>query len=209
MAILSPSFLFGAVVLFYLLSFVAFAILRIATGISIQRIGFKSLRRISYTSRDGVRLDIRGFGLSFHRPTFAQPTWLSIVVTELKVTLDLKALGNKPAKKRWSAWGNGTASRSHTPPRTPTKPTVDETEVDETEAEDTEEEQRSRTWQRLTQYKERIKRLHRQIQWIRLVDLVAVNSSLVIVEVGSPRCVGRVFFRCRSAESFLQSATIS
>jgi hypothetical protein len=64
------------------------------------------------------------------------------------------------------------------------KPAADETEA-ETEAEESEEEQRSRTWQRLTQYKERIKRLHRQIQWIRLVDLAANNSSLVIQDIGS------------------------
>ena len=67
MSLLSPSFLLGAIFLFYLLSFVAFAILRIATGVSIQRIGFTSLRRIAYTSRDGIRIDIRGLGLSIHR----------------------------------------------------------------------------------------------------------------------------------------------
>jgi hypothetical protein len=185
------SFLAGLLVLLYLSTFIIFAVIRVLFGVSIQRLWWSGLRRIAFTPRDGIRIDIRGLRLSVHRPTFAQPTWLSIVVTELKVTLDLKALGNKPTKKRWPQWGNGTASRSHTPPRTPTKPTAEETEVDETEAEDAdvdvdvEEVQRSRTWQRLTQYKERIKRLHRQIQWIRLVDLVANNSSLVILGVGT------------------------
>ncbi|KIW00215.1 uncharacterized protein PV09_08255 [Verruconis gallopava] len=186
------SFVAGLLVLAYLSTFILFAIIRVLFGVSIQRLWWSGLRRIAFTPKEGVRIDIRGLRLSLHRPTFAQPTWLSVVITELKVTLDLKALGNKTARKRWgSRWvggGSMPASRSHTPPRTPVKvnsPGVDETEVEETEVEEEEEEQRSRTWQRLTQYKERIKRLHRQIQWIRLVDLVAENSSLIVLGAGS------------------------
>ena len=43
---------------------------------------------------------------------------------------------------------------------------------------------RSRTWKRLTQLKERIKRLHEKIHWLRMVDVTAMNSSLVISDVG-------------------------
>jgi len=57
MVVFSPSSVLGLVVLFYLLSFVLFAIVRIATGVSIQRIGYLSLRHIAYTPRDGVRID--------------------------------------------------------------------------------------------------------------------------------------------------------
>src|ERR1700685_4188547 len=91
MALLNPSFIFGLVVLLYLSSFILFAILRIVTGISIQRIGYFSLRRLAYTPRDGIKVEIRGLGLNLHRPTFAQPTWLSVVLTELGITVDLKA----------------------------------------------------------------------------------------------------------------------
>jgi FMP27 protein/RNA pol II promoter Fmp27-like protein/Golgi-body localization protein/uncharacterized protein DUF2405 len=45
--------------------------------------------------------------------------------------------------------------------------------------------QRSKTWESLIKYKERIKRLHRQIYWLRMLDVVATNSSLVIEDVGS------------------------
>jgi hypothetical protein len=180
------SFLLGILVLAYLSTFVIFAVIRILFGVSIQRLWWSGLRRIAFTPREGIRVDIRGLRLSLHRPTFAQPTWLSVVVTELKVTVDIKALGSKPKKRKtWAGWGNGSVSRFQTPPRTPTKSsTIEETEAEaETDAEV--EEPRSRTWYRLTQIKEKIKRLHRQIQWIRLVDLVANSSSLVILDVGS------------------------
>jgi len=179
------SFLIGILVLAYLSTFVIFAVIRILFGVSIQRLWWTGLRRIAFTPREGIRVDIRGLRLSLHRPTFAQPTWLSVVVTELKVTVDLKALGSKPQKRKtWVHWGNGSTNLFQTPPRTPTK--VDHT-AEETEAEtDNEvEEPRSRTWQRLTEMKEKIKKLHRQIQWIRLVDLVANSSSLLILDVGS------------------------
>ncbi len=92
MALLNPTFLLGIFVLLYLSSFVLFAVLRIVTGISIQRVGYFSLRRLAYTPRDGIKFEIRGLGLHVHRPTFSQPTWLSIVVSELVVTLDIKEL---------------------------------------------------------------------------------------------------------------------
>src|ERR1700712_3769751 len=98
MALLNPSFIFGVIVLLYLSSFILFAILRILTGISIQRLGYFSLRRIAYTPKDGIKIEIRGLGLNLHRPTFAQPTWLSIVLTELAITVDLQAAeGEKTA----------------------------------------------------------------------------------------------------------------
>lgn len=180
MGILSPSFLLGAVVLFYLLSFVAFAILRIATGISIQRIGFKSLRRIAYTSRDGIRLDIRGFGLSLHRPTFAQPTWLSLRFTELKVTIDAQVLAARRNQKSAHHGttrehkGNKPNGTAHALP-TPTSTSQDSKGPTS----------RSRTWKRLTQVKEEIKKLHEKIHWLSMVDVVATDSSLVVVDVGT------------------------
>jgi hypothetical protein len=88
MALPSLSFALGLLVITYLLSFVLFAIIRIATGVSIQRLGYLSLRRIAYTPRDGIRIEIRGLGLHLHRPTFARPTWISVRLTDLKVTVD-------------------------------------------------------------------------------------------------------------------------
>ena len=185
MAIFSPSFLLGLVVLIYLSTFVIFAILRIATGISIQRIGYFSLRRIAYTPRDGIRIELRGLGLHFHRPTFAQPTWISLRLSELKVTVDVKALhaSAKPEQSEsdgdtYDALnGNGALQqKDHTSmePSAP-KPILRHAAPGVS---------RSKTWKRLTDIKNKIKQLHENIHWLKLVDLVAVNTSLIVVDVG-------------------------
>ncbi|KAF2475194.1 uncharacterized protein BDR25DRAFT_213924 [Lindgomyces ingoldianus] len=182
MALPTFSFMAGLALLAYLLSFVLFAFIRVVTGVSIQRLGFSGLRRIAFTPKDGLRIEIRGLGLTLHRPTFAQPTWVSVVLTELKITVDLKALREKPRKKTaWGQWTNGSADKLVGRKSSP------ESSAEEDVAEDTgdDDNQRSRTWDRLTKAKERIKRLHRKINWIKLVDLVASTSTLVIADVGS------------------------
>jgi Mitochondrial protein from FMP27/Golgi-body localisation protein domain/RNA pol II promoter Fmp27 protein domain/Domain of unknown function (DUF2405) len=181
------SFVVGVLVLAYLSTFVVFAVIRILFGVSIQRLWWSGLRRIAFTPREGIRIDIRGVRLSLHRPTFAQPTWISVVITELKVIVDLKALGSKTVKKsRWTHWRNSSLARLASPsrPSTPTRPSSSSLPEDDTDSEDNEVE-RSRTWEKLTDIKEKIKRLHRQIHWIRLVDVVAANTSVTILEVGS------------------------
>ena len=179
MGIFSPTFLFGLVLLLYLGSFVVFAILRIATGVSIQRIGYFSLRRIAYTPRDGIWIELRGLGLHLHRPTFAQPTWISLRLTELKVTVDVRQLGSGAKKEGLQQVGSSMKSSDITSPHelssTSPKPILRNV---------TPGSPRSRTWQRLTQWKERIKRLHEQIHWLSMVDLAAHNSSLVFAGIG-------------------------
>lgn len=180
MAIFNPTFLLGLLLLLYLASFVLFAILRIATGVSIQRIGYFSLRRIAYTPRDGIRIQLRGLGLHIHRPTFAQPTWISLRLTELMVTVDVKNLGTG-AKTEGSPHAGSNLHSSDTPRRnhssssTSPKPILRNVTPGSS---------RSRTWKRLTQLKERIKRLHEKIHWLSMVDLTAHNSSLVLTGIG-------------------------
>lgn len=180
MGIFSPTFLLGLILLLYLSSFVLFAILRIATGVSIQRIGYFSLRRIAYTPRDGIRIELRGLGLHLHRPTFAQPTWISLRLTELKVTVDVKHL-ETGAKTEGSHHAGSHVQSSDTPGRnqssssTSPKPILRNVTPGSS---------RSRTWKRLTQLKERIKRLHGKIHWLSMVDLTAQNSSLVFAGIG-------------------------
>ncbi|KAJ4305599.1 Protein SABRE [Kalmusia sp. IMI 367209] len=172
----------GLLLLLWVLSFVLFAFIRVVTGVSIQRLGVSSLRRIAFTPKDGLRIEIRGLGLTLHRPTFAQPTWLSIVLSELTVTVDLKTLDDKPPNKSaWAKWANGSADKTKSGKKTP------EIAVDDERADDSgdDDNQRTRTWERLTDAKERIKRLHRKIKWIKMVDLVATSSTLVVVDVGS------------------------
>lgn len=171
-ALFNPTTILVGFLLLYLSSFFIFAIVRIATGISIQRIGYFSLRRIAYAPRDGVQIEIRGLGLSLHPPSFAQPTWISVRLTGLKVTLDLsKGKGkNKGAEHHYSD-----ESESPSSPE-------DRSEQKSNGA--TSNASRSKTWKTLTQLKEKVKRLHRQIHWLALVDVVAVNSTLCIQDVG-------------------------
>ncbi|KAH8672643.1 mitochondrial protein from FMP27-domain-containing protein, partial [Tricladium varicosporioides] len=179
MALLNPTFIFGVIVLLYLSSFILFAVLRILTGISIQRIGYFSLRRLAYTPKDGVKIEIRGLGLNLHRPTFAQPTWLSIVLTELAVTVDLKATeGDKARDTDLNGKGNekdgedGPNSMVGSKNRNPASP---KSSIGG---------KRSKSWERLMGIKDRIKRLHRNINYIRMVDVVATNSTVTVVDVG-------------------------
>ena len=168
------SFILGIVVLAYFSTFVGLAILRIATGISIQRLGYFSLRHIAYTPRDGVRIDLRAVRAYLHRPTFGQPTWITLRLTELKVTVDIQALaGGKDVRdipNGRSADGPSCALDTATELRPKTSSSSPA---------------RSQTWRRLTQVKEKIKKLHDKIQWLCMVDVEVLNSSFVITDIAS------------------------
>ncbi|KAK7938060.1 uncharacterized protein PG986_014928 [Apiospora aurea] len=181
MALLNPTFIFGVLVLLYIASFVLFAVLRIVTGISIQRIGYFSLRRLAYTPKDGIKIEIRGLGLNVHRPTFSQPTWLSIVVSELVVTVDIKELeGHKDSETDTDdTHGEKTAAPRAKPP--PVKNALPRRATFGAAA-------RSETWKQLTRMKEKIKKLHRNIHWLRMVDVVATDSAINVLDVGSIQC---------------------
>ncbi|CAK7210607.1 Protein SABRE [Sporothrix curviconia] len=225
MALFSPTFILGVVVLLYVLSFVLFAVIRIVTGLSIQRIGYFSLRRLAYVPRDGLKIEIRGLGINIHRPTFSQPTWLSLVVSELVVTVDTSELEGLPAADNddgstcRKTGGNdededdededdetqseltGTdaddskqqqqpkqqlkpsTTTSSTP--TTTKPCSTKRRYKAAAGVAAAEEERSKTWRQLTKIKERIKRLHRNVNWLRMVDVVATNSAVNVVGVGN------------------------
>ncbi|RGP75800.1 hypothetical protein FLONG3_5557 [Fusarium longipes] len=180
MALLNPTFFFGCLVLLYLSSFVFLAVLRILTGISIQRIGYLSLRRIAWTPRDGCRIEIRGLGINIHRPTFAQPTWCSVVLNELVVTIDVHELeGNKPVDLDPEGSDSEVAKekKPSEKPNTRQKPQLPRRATSTVV--------RSETWKKLTRMKDQIKRLHRNINWLKLVDVVATNSAVNIVDVGN------------------------
>ncbi|RFU75854.1 hypothetical protein TARUN_6380 [Trichoderma arundinaceum] len=184
MALLSPTFALGVFVLLYLSSFVLFAVLRIVTGVSIQRIGYFSLRRLAYTPRDGVKIEVRGLGLNIHRPTFAQPTWLSIVLSDLTVTADIKKLEERKAARN-------EPSQNVDPERdTAQEAAGEEEEVDPLlkkplPAQSPRSESKTETWSRLQKLKEKVKKLHSKVKWLRLVDVVVTNSVINVVDVGS------------------------
>lgn len=179
MALPTLQALAGLLLLLWVLSFVLFAFIRVVTGVSIQRLGYSGLRRIAFTPKDGLRIEIRGLGFSLHRPTFAQPTWVSIVLTELKVTVDLKTFGRTPRRRSgWTSWTSGPTAQDTSGDSTPAQANEDDETGDE-------EAERSLTWKRLTEAKEKIKRLHRKINWIQQVDVVAHGTTIVITDVGS------------------------
>ncbi|TKA23209.1 hypothetical protein B0A50_07602 [Salinomyces thailandicus] len=175
MPVPTVSFLLGLVVLGYLLTFVAFAVLRIVTGVSIQRIGFSGLKRISFSPRNGIRIDVRDLGLAIHRPTFALPTWCSLLIGELVFTIDLNALGEPVVKKQ------GAIHKANGGPRQPNGgPAIAATEQED-------EEGHGKLWRKLTGVKEKIKQLHSLINWIRLVDVIATATTVNVVGVGTLR----------------------
>ncbi|SMY21168.1 unnamed protein product [Zymoseptoria tritici ST99CH_1A5] len=166
--------LLGVVVIGYLFTFVVFAVLRIVTGVSIQRVGYTGFRRIAYSPRPGVRINIRGIGLSIHRPTFALPTWCSLVITELAVTVDLKALddarrkdvGEAGEKSNGSVQKGKNVSGTTTPDREPVN------------------DEHGKLWRTLMRTKEKVKRVHREIGWLRLIDVVATGTTFSVEGVG-------------------------
>lgn len=149
-----------------------FAILRVVTGVSIQRVGYSGFRRIAFSPRHGVKITIRGVGLSAHRPTFALPTWCSLVVTELCVTLDLRALGEKDGKSTNGSLGGANGNLGGK--------AADESSGGEDEG-------HGKLWRKLTDVKEKIKQLHVKIHWLRLVDLMLNTVEVNVVGVGSIR----------------------
>lgn len=183
MALPNLSFLIGLVFVFYLSSFILFGIVRAVTGISIQRVGFSGLRRIAYTPQDGIRLEIRGLGLNVHRPTFAQPTWLSLVFTELRITVDLDALSS--ANQQDPLVDNQAVDTQAVNDQHPvtSKESTGKIKIPYT-GRDARYDQR-KIWRRLINIKDKIKKLHQLLAWVKLVDLLLLRSSLVIVGVGT------------------------
>ncbi|KAI5307209.1 hypothetical protein KEM56_002773 [Ascosphaera pollenicola] len=88
-----------AAVLVYLSTFVVLAILRVATGISIQRVGYLSLNHVTFSPSDGITVWIRITGVSFHRPSVAHPTWMSVRIGETRVTVNLRVLAEERENK--------------------------------------------------------------------------------------------------------------
>ncbi|KAI5864600.1 mitochondrial protein from FMP27-domain-containing protein [Durotheca rogersii] len=182
MALLNPTFIFGVLVLLYLSSFVLFAVLRIATGISIQRIGYFSLRRLAYSPKDGIKIEIRGLGLNLHRPTFSQPTWLSLVVSELAVTVDIQELEGQKHLDVEGTEGNNEKNNNNVGERGSQHVKLKASSENPGQARV--EPARGATWKQLTKIKERIKKLHRNVNWLRMVDVVATDSTLHVVDTG-------------------------
>lgn len=170
-----PTFILAAAALLYLSTFVVFAALQVITGISIQRVGYFSLRRITFEPRQGLKIEIRKLGLLLHRPTFAQPTWLSLVLHDSHVALDLR----KPAP------GDGPARDEATEKAEKGRRSRSKDQSDSAAETPGDLKRRSEVVESARRFKKALKRVHRWIKWIRLVDIAVSNTTVTVVDVGS------------------------
>jgi hypothetical protein len=186
MASMSLTAFAATILLLYLSTFILCAIIRIATGISIQRIGYFSLRRVAYAPKDGLHLAVRGIRVSFHRPSFTQPTYISLRLKELTITVDPNAVvaraEARKAAQQQDGVGDTTPSGNGSGIATPVTEAL-ETSGASTPAADGPA-PRKTTWKKLTSVKEVIKRIHKQIRWLTLVDVVATDTTLRVVDAG-------------------------
>jgi len=179
-----PTFLLSATVLLYLSTFVVFAVLRVITGISIQRVGYLSLKRISLDPRDDVKLEIRKLGLLLHRPTFAQPTWVSLVVQDSHVTLDLRkkdvVTDNSDVNKTGGRGEGGIRRGSWMKPTS-----TDSSGGSDGNGDGDSGRKGNKVVEGVRRLKENLKKVHKWIKWICLVDIVVTNTTVTITDVGS------------------------
>lgn len=79
-------------VILYLFTFLVLAIIRIVTGVSIKRVGYFSLKDVSFSPKPGVHVSIGSIGLKFHRPTVTRPGWSSLSIHGFEVSGDPKVV---------------------------------------------------------------------------------------------------------------------
>jgi len=170
-------------------AFVVFAVLRVVTGISIQRPGYLSVKRISFEPTDGVKLEVRKLGILIHWPTFTQPTWVSIVFQEPRVILDLRQRDGVPEENGSNGGGGGDGRGKGLRIRGETSRGSRKVEGGGGGGEDAKAEEstptRADTEEKIRKLKNILKKAHKWIKWIRPVDIVITNAVITIAEVGS------------------------
>ncbi|KAK9323136.1 golgi-body localization protein domain-containing protein [Lipomyces orientalis] len=148
----------------HLVAFVVFAFIRILTGVSIQRLGYFSLRHISFTLKTGIQVDIRRIELNFHRPSFSRPSWITLTIADSSVYFD-------------SDYDNHLHSTpSNAPPQAPTSPFVSPSADGASE----------RTLEIiLARATSLIYKVHKLLPYLRLIDVSIRNSSLITEDLGT------------------------
>lgn len=68
------------------------ALIKRYTRIRIGRIGYLSLRHIDYSNQHGLRIHVGLAGIRFHRPTITNPTWVSFLIKNAVVGLNMDEL---------------------------------------------------------------------------------------------------------------------
>ena len=151
----------------YLSSFVLLAFVRIATGLSVQRLGYLSLKRIVYAFGDGVRLEIRDLAILIHRPTYTRPTWLTLQLGGVRVVNDPTDVWPKESQRHEHSGAPESPQRAESP-RSPFSPRAWDVHG------------KARGFHRI---KELLKRIQTRVDWLRFVDLELRDSSLIVKDI--------------------------
>ncbi|KAK9369833.1 golgi-body localization protein domain-containing protein [Lipomyces kononenkoae] len=150
----------------HLVAFVVFAFIRIFTGVSIQRLGYFSLRHISFTLKAGIQVDIRRVELNFHRPSFSRPSWMTLAISDSSVYFDTD----------YDAQSNATSAISPLPTPKPQPSLRSPNSGSERLLEGF-----------LARASKLICRVHQLLPYLRLVDISIRNSSLITEDLGTIR----------------------
>ncbi|KAK9478624.1 golgi-body localization protein domain-containing protein [Lipomyces japonicus] len=144
--------------LIQLVAFFVFAIFRILTGISIQRLGYFSLRHISFVLKLGVHVEINRIKLDFHRPAFSSLSWVTLTVSDISVIFDNPYIDNK----------------LQTTPTVSNKFTSLQQDSHDVQVTNI-----------LAILNRSIKTVHKYLYFIKLIDLSIKNVSLITSELGT------------------------
>ncbi|KAK9469177.1 golgi-body localization protein domain-containing protein [Lipomyces arxii] len=151
----------------HLLAFVVFAFIRILTGVSIQRLGYFSLRHISFTQKSGIQCDIRSIKITVHRPAFSRPSWVSLIVADTSIyvdSIDESTILSNPTTPTVS------------PPQSPLSSSFTK-EFPFTKA--------NAADQALLRLSKLIHKIHKSVPLLRLVDLSIRNTSIITEDLGT------------------------
>ncbi|KAK9453298.1 golgi-body localization protein domain-containing protein [Dipodascopsis uninucleata] len=148
----------------HLIAFVIFAVFRIVTGVSIHRLGYFSLRHITFCLKSGIQVDIRRMGLSFHRPAYSRPSWITLTVSDVIFYFDA-------IEDERTTYGSTPAS--------PTSPMSDPlSERDPLNRANSSE-------LIIFTISKAIQSVHKNLRYLNLIDFSMRNVSLVIDDIGT------------------------
>ncbi|KAF3211639.1 hypothetical protein TWF192_008367 [Orbilia oligospora] len=184
---LTLSSLLGVVVVFYLCSFLLFAVLRIITGVSIQRFGYLSIRGIQFSS-GGVDFNIVRAGILLHRPTFSQPTWISLVIRDSTISFNPKPKPDISSKPGRVANGKPREEESIDPKAKPVRSSEDLLEFLKDGGDDMFKRRTKRQVEETKKLVERCRKIlhlfRRFVGWIKMVDVIFNNTTFEVRQAG-------------------------
>ncbi|KAK9377614.1 golgi-body localization protein domain-containing protein [Lipomyces chichibuensis] len=148
----------------HLVAFIVFAFIRILSGISIQRLGYFSLRHISFTLKTGIQVDIRRIELNFHRPSFSRPSWITFTIADSSLFFD----------SNYDTQSHVASANSSSQTSTGLSASRSQDGVPEQSLE-----------YLLTRTATLIYRVHRLLRYLRLIDISIRNTSLITEDLGT------------------------